>query len=118
MKHMGLVIRRARENKMMTQSALAEKIDVSLRTIIAIENGKRNPTFDVLYRLIQTLDIPADSIFRPDNQPNTQEQEQFICEYLNATEPEQRIVTSAARSIWQELRKEKIVENKNRADNL
>ena len=106
MKYMGRVIRRARENKMITQAALAEKIDVSLRTIIAIENGKRNPTFDVLYRLIQLLDIPADLIFRPDNLSNTQDQEQFICEYLNATEPEQRIVSSAARSIWQELRKE------------
>ena len=105
MKHMGSTIRRARENKMITQAALAEKIDVSLRTIIAIENGKRNPTFDVLYRLIQLLDIPADLIFRPDNLSNTQDQEQFIREYLTATKQEQRIVSSAARSIWQELRK-------------
>jgi len=104
MKHMGRVLRRARENKTITQAALAEKIDVSLRTIIAIENGKRNPTFDVLYRLIQTLDIPADLIFRPDNIPNTPEQEQFIREYLSATEQEQRIATSATRSIWREMR--------------
>ena len=104
MKRMGRVMRKARDDKAMTQAALAEKIEVSLRTIIAIENGKRNPTFEVLYRLVHTLDIPADLIFRPDDIPNTPEQEQFICEYLNATEQEQRIAVSAARSVWREMR--------------
>ena len=41
MKHMGKVARKAREDKGLTQAALAEKIDISLRTIIAIENGKK-----------------------------------------------------------------------------
>jgi len=106
MKRMGRVMRKARDDKAMTQAALAEKIEVSLRTIIAIENGKRNPTFEVLYRLVHTLDIPADLIFRPDDIPNTPEQEQFICEYLNATEQEQRIAVSAARSVWREMRED------------
>jgi transcriptional regulator with XRE-family HTH domain len=106
MKRMGRVMRKAREDKVLTQAALAEKIEVSLRTIIAIENGKRNPTFEVLYSLIHALDIPADLIFRPDDMPNTPEQEQFICQYLNATGQEQRIAVAAARSIWRELRGE------------
>ena len=104
MKHMGRVMRKAREDKGITQAALAEKIEVSLRTVIAIENGKRNPTFDVLYRLVHALDIPADLIFRPDGTPNTPEQEQFICEFLNATDQEQRVAVSAVRSVWRELR--------------
>jgi len=104
MKRMGLVMRKSREDKGITQAALAEKIEVSLRTIIAIENGKRNPTFEVLYRLIHALDVPADLIFRPDDMPNTPEQEQFICEYLNATDEEQRTAMSVVRSVWRELR--------------
>ena len=104
MKRMGRIARKAREDKGITQAALAEKIEVSLRTIIAIENGKRNPTFEVLYRLVHALDIPADLIFRPDDIPHTPEQEQFICEYLNATEQEQRVAMSAVRSLWRELR--------------
>ena len=55
MKHMGRVVRKARDDKGITQAALADKIEVSLRTIIAIENGKRNPTFEVLYRLVRAL---------------------------------------------------------------
>ena len=107
MKRMGGVIRKAREDKAITQAALAEKIEVSLRTIIAVENGNRNPTFDVLYRLIHALDVPADLIFRPDDIPNTPEQAQFICEYLNATDQEQRVAVSAARSVWRALREGK-----------
>ena len=107
MKRMGRVVRKAREDKGLTQAALAENIEVSLRTIIAIENGKRNPTFEVLYRLVHALDIPADLIFRPDSMPNTEEQELFICEYLHSTEQEQRVAMSAVRNIWRELRENK-----------
>ena len=54
----------ARRKNGLTQAELAEKIEVSLKTVIDIEKGKRNPTFDVLYRLIIALDIPAELIFR------------------------------------------------------
>jgi len=104
MKLMGSVIRKAREGKSMTQAGLAEKIDASIRTIIAIENGKRNPTFDVLYRLVHTLDIPTDLIFRPGDTPNTPEQEQFIREFLNAAEVEQQMAVTLSRDAWRVMR--------------
>lgn len=105
MKHMGAVIQAARGARGITQNALAEKINVSLRTVIAIETGKRNPTFEVLYKIIRELNIPADLIFRPDDVPCTPEQEQFIREFRDASEQEQRIVIASARSIWMELRR-------------
>ena len=104
MKHMGTIIQEARGARGITQTALADKIDVSLRTIIAIEKGKRNPTFDVLNKIIRELSIPADLIFRPDDIPRTTEQEQFIREFLDANEQEQRVAIASARSIWRELR--------------
>lgn len=104
MKHMGAVIQAARTAHGITQTALAEKIDVSLRTVIAIETGKRNPTFEVLYKVIRELSIPADLIFRPDDVHGTPEQEQFIREFRDADEQEQRIAIASVRSIWRELR--------------
>jgi len=101
---MGSVIQVARIAHGMTQTALAEKIDISLRTVIAIETGKRNPTFEVLYKIIRELSIPADLIFRPDDVPGTPEQEQFIRELRDASEQEQRVAIASARSIWRELR--------------
>jgi transcriptional regulator with XRE-family HTH domain len=106
MKHMGTIIQEARGARGITQTALADKIDVSLRTVIAIETGKRNPTFEVLYKIIRELSIPADLIFRPDDVPATPEQEQFIRELRDATEREQRVAIASARSIWRELRRD------------
>ena len=103
-KFMGRVLRKARENKSITQEELAEKIGVSVRTIGDIENGHRNPTFDTLYQLIQILDIPADLIFRSDDMPNTPEQEQFMCKFLNSTEQVQRITMANFRTVRIELR--------------
>ena len=87
----------------MTQSELAERIDVSLRTIGDIETGKRNPTFEVLFKLINVLDIPADLIFRPDKVTNEPEVEQFISEFSAASNEEKKIVMAAARAILNEL---------------
>lgn len=104
MKHMGAVIQKARVAHGKTQTELAEKIEVSLRTVIAIETGKRNPTFEVLYKIVRELSIPADLIFRPDDVPGTPEQEQFVREFRDASEQEQRVAIASARSIWRELR--------------
>ena len=106
MKRMGKTIQKARETRGITQTVLADKIDVSLRTVIAIENGKRNPTFEVLYKIVRELTIPADLIFRPDDAPATPEQEQFIREFRDANEQEQRVAMASARGIWLELRHE------------
>lgn len=106
MKRMGVIIQQARATHGITQAALADKIEVSLRTIIAIEKGKRNPTFDVLYKVIDELNIPADLIFHSDDIPGTPESEQFIREFQDAGEQEQRLAIAASRGIWRELRKD------------
>lgn len=104
MKRIGRAIQYARRENGLTQAELAEKIEVSLKTVIDIEKGKRNPTFDVLYRLIIALDIPAELIFRPEDMTDSPELEQFICELRNANEQERRMAMITARGIWQELR--------------
>lgn len=104
MKRVGKLIQAARVSKGITQSALAEQIDASLRTVIAIENGNRNPTFETIYNIVQALSIPADLIFRPAGLSHTPEQEQFIQEYYDAGEQDQRLSMAASRAIWNELR--------------
>jgi len=103
---MGGVLRSAREAKGLTQAALAESIDVSIRTIIAIEKNQRNPTYEVLYRLVHTLDISADLIFYPDHDPLRAEQDQLVRELSSCDENQQRIVISTLRSLIRALRQE------------
>lgn len=106
MTQMGDIMRSAREAKGLSQAALAEKIDVSTRTIIAVENNQKNPTYEVFYRLVHALDISADLIFYPDRMTYTVEQNQFIRELLTCNESELKVAIPTLRSLLQALRQD------------
>ena len=103
-KELGSVIKSARLNKQFTQERLAEIIGVGPRHIMAIENEGKYPSYEVLYSLIQTLDISADLIFRPKTANKTIEQNQFIHEFLACSEREQKIVSTTMRALLNEIR--------------
>ena len=63
---LGTIIKRTREHSNITIELLASKVGISERYLYRIENEKKKPSFDVLYRLIRELNIPADSIFYPE----------------------------------------------------
>jgi DNA-binding XRE family transcriptional regulator len=105
MKHVGRIIQTARTTKGITQATLADAIGTSLRTVIAIENGQRNPTFETIANIIQVLSIPSDLIFRPNRISRTPVQEQFIQEFLDADERNQSLSMAVSRAVWQESQK-------------
>ncbi len=106
MTRIGRIMRAGREAKGMTQAALAEKTNVALRTIIAIENNQRYPTYEVFYKIIRALDISADQIFWPENVNYTPEQEQVIREFLDCSEWEQAVIMKTMRTLVRSLREE------------
>ena len=63
---LGDAVRRARKQMKISQEKLAEMIGVDYKTINSIENPKGNPTFEVIYKLIQTLKLDAREIFHHD----------------------------------------------------
>lgn len=54
---LGDKIKRARKDKEMSQEALARKADVSLSYLFKIEKNVHSPTFDVIARIADALDI-------------------------------------------------------------
>ncbi|MCP1109726.1 helix-turn-helix transcriptional regulator [Ohessyouella blattaphilus] len=102
--NMGAVIKKARRDRGLTQEELAEKVGVGSRHIMALENEGKNPGYDVLAKIIQTLDFSADLIFRPDAVKHTAEQDLFISEFMACNDNEQRIVMETMRSLIRELR--------------
>ena len=106
MTRMGGIIHTAREAKGLTQSALADKIGASVRTVIDVEKDKRNPTYEIFYKIVHVLDISADLVFWPDKVSYTLEQDQFIRELLASDAREQRIVMATLRNLLHELRRE------------
>ena len=63
---LGDAVRRARMKLDLTQSEVAESIDVDVRTVLNIENSKGNPKMEVLYPLVRALKIDAKEIFYPE----------------------------------------------------
>ncbi|MDL2324620.1 helix-turn-helix domain-containing protein [Ruminococcaceae bacterium OttesenSCG-928-A16] len=102
----GGIFRAARDIKGMTQAGLAEVTGVDPRTIMDIENDKRFPTYEVLFKIIRILGISADQIFWPDKIKSTPEQEQIIREFLECSEWEQVVIMKTMRTLVRSLREE------------
>jgi len=51
-------------NGEMTQAELAERVDVTRQTIIAIEQGKYSPSLEMAFRIAHVFDVPLDEVFQ------------------------------------------------------
>jgi DNA-binding XRE family transcriptional regulator len=60
---LGSVIKDTRLRLGYTQSQVAEKAGVEVRTIMHIENGKTNPTWEIVFPLIRALEIDPRAVF-------------------------------------------------------
>ena len=60
---LGSAIKKARLDKSLTQEKLAEIINITPTHMKQIESERRNPSIDVLYRIVYALDLSIDSLF-------------------------------------------------------
>ena len=65
-RRLGSLIILNREKQGLTQSELAERSKISVRTIIKIESDGGNPTLEVLYPLVRALNIDPRDLFYPE----------------------------------------------------
>lgn len=54
------------ENGEMTQKELANKVDVTRQTIVAIENSKYSPTLELAFKIADVFQVKIDSVFSYD----------------------------------------------------
>ena len=59
----NLKLKAARAMKDLSQSELAEKVDVSRQTIVAIEKGDYNPTINLCIAICRALGRTLDELF-------------------------------------------------------
>lgn len=93
-KYMGPLIKVARIDAKLTQDDLAERIGVTPRYIMAIENEGKCPALDVWFRLIRTLHISADSIVYPESATTKDVDEQLFL-MIRMLDNKNKIVTKA-----------------------
>lgn len=85
-KHLGNCLKQARKERHLTQEVLSEKTGISVRHIAKIEKGVMNPSFEVLYALVNTLEISANYLFCPEAPDEEQKVQQLISCY-NSCKP-------------------------------
>lgn len=64
LKQVGQRIQAARKEAGLSQSELAEKIDISVTYMSSIENGKTNCTIEIFMKITEALNVSADSLLR------------------------------------------------------
>lgn len=62
-------IRSLRAEHGWSQARLAELLDVSRQTVIAIENGRYDPSLPLAFAISRLFQQPIESIFNPDQEP-------------------------------------------------
>lgn len=65
-KKLGEKIKRIRKEQEFTQEKLAELAKIDPKSIIQIENGKRNPTLGTLTKIARALKIPLGQLLESD----------------------------------------------------
>ena len=62
-------IRALRAEQGWSQAHLAELLDVSRQTVIAIETGRYDPSLPLAFAISRLFQQPIESIFTPDQEP-------------------------------------------------
>jgi len=63
------LIRELRAEHGWSQAHLAEMLDVSRQTVIAIENGKYDPSLPLAFAISKIFKRPIEAIFTPNQEP-------------------------------------------------
>jgi len=92
-------MKEARKIAGLTQDELAKQSGVTTRYIMAIENENKQPSMKVLYKLIRTLKISADTIFYPEIQHTDKKKEHLIHMIQLCDERDLQVAEAAIRAL-------------------
>ena len=96
---LGSVIREARMVNKQTQKQLAARLNISTHYLLSIENNRKKPSYDLLFRIIRELSIPADKIFYPEFAQSKAEIDELRRLLAQCSEKEAHLVKAALRLI-------------------
>jgi putative transcriptional regulator len=101
---LGVAISLARLEKGMTRAELAKKLHITPRHLGAIENGKKKPSFELLFHMIHELHITADRFFYPKTEHDHLELEEILLSLSQGDDKRINTILSALHSLVVEKR--------------
>lgn len=73
----GTSLRRVREKRGYKREQTAERAEISVRFLAAIESGRRKPSLDVLVRLVKAIGASYDEVLAPEMAAESETAEQI-----------------------------------------
>lgn len=97
--YMGPMLKTARTKANLTQDELAERLGVTPRYIMAIENEGKCPSLDVCFRMIRVLHISADTIVYPESKKSKVKDEQLTLMVQMLNSRDKQIITTTVQAM-------------------
>ena len=98
-KQLGAILRILREEKSLTREWVAERADIGLRHLAAIELGEKYPSVDTLYRLVRVIGISSDRVFYPEHDAGEDDLEQIMLTSATCTAKQRKLVIQLIRAV-------------------
>jgi transcriptional regulator with XRE-family HTH domain len=105
---LGQNIKNKRIDRNMTQEQLAEKSEISSVFLSQIENAHKVPSLETLYKIVDALEIPIESVFRDELQEEAREKNKIEMLLEGKTEKEKIFLIDILSYISWKLSKDKI----------
>ena len=93
--YMGPIFRKYRLDANRTQEEVAEKIGITTRFLMALENEEKRPRLGNLLRLVETLHIPGGAILHPQLQTIDSEDEQLFRMLMRLNKRDKEVIRAA-----------------------
>ena len=92
---MGPIFKKYRIDAKRTQEDVAEKVGITSRFLMALENEEKRPSLDNLLRLVDTLNIPGDDILHPQIQHIDSEDQQLLRQFMCLNNRDKDVIRAA-----------------------
>lgn len=61
-------LKQLRKERGWSQAELADRLDVTRQTVIALERGRYDPSLPLAFRISREFELPIEQLFIPDDQ--------------------------------------------------
>ena len=86
--YMGSIFKKYRVDANRTQEEVAEKVGITARFLMALENEEKRPSIDILLRLV-------DAILHPQIQHIDSEDQQLLRQYMRLNDRDKSVIRAA-----------------------
>lgn len=101
--HLGNCIRTARHVCNLTQQELADQCHVAIKTVQNIEKGLMNPSFEILYPIVNRLGISANILFNTESTEDEEEIQHLIGKFQACNAQNRKFVLNTVDCMVEQL---------------